>query len=76
VSQIKLDNLPNNPKKKDGFAALAESEEVGNQLIDQNVAQVLNQYGEALLDLHITDQKVYNKYPLFMRARILITEGK
>lgn len=56
--------------------ALAESEEVGNQLIDKNVADVLMNSGEALLDLHITDQKVYNKYPLFMRARILIQADK
>jgi len=76
VSQVKLDHLPHNPKNKVGFVALAESEEVGNQLIDQNIADVLMSNGEALLDLHITDQKVYNKYPLFMRARILIQADK
>jgi hypothetical protein len=53
--------LPNNPKSKTGFVALAESEEIGNQLIDKNIADVLINSGEALLDLHITDQKIYNK---------------
>lgn len=61
VSQIKLENLPNNPKSKSGFVALAESEEVGNHLIDKNIADVLLCSGDALIDLHITDQKVYNK---------------
>lgn len=72
VSQVKLEHLPQSPKNKYQFVALAESEDVGNQLVDKNVADVLLNSGEALLDLHITDQKVYNKYPLFMRARILI----
>jgi hypothetical protein len=30
VSQVKLSNLPNDPKVKNGLVALAESEEVGN----------------------------------------------
>ena len=55
VSQIKLENLPINHKNKLGFVALAESEEVGNQLIDANVAEVINHYGDALIDIHITD---------------------
>jgi hypothetical protein len=42
-------------KNKAGFAALAESEEVGNQLIDKNIADVLMKYGDAFVDLHITD---------------------
>jgi len=41
VSQVKLENLPNNPKIKNGLVALAECDEVGNQLIDKNVAEVL-----------------------------------
>jgi hypothetical protein len=56
-----LENLPINPKNKVGFTALAESEEVGNQLIDKNIGEVLMNQGDALIDLHITDQKVYNK---------------
>jgi hypothetical protein len=47
--------LPQNPKNKVGFVALAESEEVGNQLIDKNIADVLINCGDALIDLHITD---------------------
>lgn len=55
MTQIKLEHLPQNPKIKGGFVALAESEEVGNQLIDKAIADVLLNSGDALLDLHITD---------------------
>lgn len=55
VSQVKLESLPQNPKSKVGFVALAESEEVGNHLIDKNIADVLINSGDALIDLHITD---------------------
>ena len=55
MSQVKLENLPQNPKSKVGFVALAESEEVGNHLIDKNIADVLINSGDALIDLHITD---------------------
>jgi hypothetical protein len=47
--------LPIDPKNNVGFTALAESEEVGNQLIDKNIGEVLMNSGEALIDLHITD---------------------
>jgi hypothetical protein len=40
---------------------MAEAEEIGNQVIDKNIGEILSNYGEALIDLHITDQKVYNK---------------
>ena len=33
---------------------------------------MLQNYGHCLYELHITDQQVYNKYPVFMRARIEI----
>lgn len=51
---------------------LGENEEVANQLIDTNIGEVLQKYGDCLYELHITDQQVYNKYPVFMRARLEI----
>jgi hypothetical protein len=51
---------------------LAESEEAANFLIDAGVGPVLAAHGNALLDLHITDQEVYNKHKMFLRARIQI----
>ena len=33
---------------------------------------MLQNFGSCLYELHVTDQQVYNKYPVFMRARIEI----
>jgi len=51
---------------------LSEHDEIANQLIDQAVGQLLldsTPYG-LLHSLHITDQKTYNNFPLFMRVVI------
>ena len=37
---------------------------------------MLQNYGHCLYELHITDQQVYNKYPVFMRARIEIGDSE
>ena len=58
--------------KKDYLIVLGENEEITNQLIDSQIGDVLQKYGSCLYELHITDQQVYNKYPVFMRARIEI----
>ena len=62
--------------KKDYLIVLGENEEIVNQLIDKNVGEILQKYGECLHELHVTDQKVYNKYPVFMRARIEIGDSE
>jgi hypothetical protein len=86
VTQVKVDNLPvpkapANPKDKKEMAAyktskhlvvLAESDEAANFLIDASIGEVLQKHGHCLLDMHITDQEVYNKYKMFLRARIHI----
>ena len=56
--------------KNDYLIVLGENEEITNQLIDSQIGNVLQKYGHCLYELHITDQQVYNKYPVFMRARI------
>ena len=56
--------------RKDYLIVLGENEEVVNQLIDKSVGEILQKYGDCLLELHVTDQQVYNKYPVFMRAKI------
>jgi len=58
--------------KKDHLIVLGENEEIANQLIDSAIGDVLQKHGSCLYELHITDQQVYNKYPVFMRARIEI----
>ena len=32
-------------------------------------------HGSSLIEIHITDQQVYNKYPCFVRTKILIGES-
>lgn len=69
----KADNLPlpkqpTNKKeakevaKIDNLLAYAEDDAFANQLIDRSVGEILRQSNDALLELHITDQQVYNKY--------------
>lgn len=81
LTAVKANNLPvpappANKKearelsKKDYLIVLAENEEVANQVIDKSIGEILQKYGDCLQELHVTDQKVYNKYPVFMRARI------
>ena len=67
VSQVKADNLPvpkppsnkkeaKEFKRSDHLVVLAESEEAANQIVDKNIGDVLNQYGNCLMECHITDQ--------------------
>ena len=56
--------------KNDYLIVLGENEEVANQIIDKNIGDILQKYGDCLHELHVTDQQVYNKYPVFMRARL------
>lgn len=86
VTQVKADHLPVpkppvNLKDKKEMAAykkskhlvvLAESDEAANFLIDTSIGEVLQKHGDCLMDMHITDQEVYNKYKMFLRARIHI----
>ena len=52
---------------------LAECEEIANQIIDKSIGDVLKTHGQkAELELHVTDQKVYVKYPMFMRVKVKI----
>lgn len=60
VTQVRTESLQAQ-KSKDPLVTLAESDEVANQLIDKNIAEVLLSNGDCLIDLHITDQQVYNK---------------
>jgi len=78
VTQVKCDNLPvpTQPTKKskvpDCLVVLAESSEVADLIVDRPNGELLAKNSAQLLDVHITDQMIYNKYPLFMRARIRI----
>lgn len=62
--------------KKDYLIVLGENEEIANQIIDVNIGEILKKHGDCLYDIHITDQQVYNKYPVFMRARLEIGDNE
>lgn len=82
LTQVRVDHLPvpkppTNKKdqkefmKSNHLVCLAETEETANQLIDKAIGDILATHGaNALVSLHITDQQVYNQYPMFIRARI------
>lgn len=88
VTQVKADYLPTPQaptdsknkkemakfKKANYLVVLAESEEAANFLIDPSIGSVFAEHSARLLDLHITDQEVYNKYKMFLRARLHIGE--
>ena len=62
--------------KRDHLIVLGENEEVTNQLIDRAIGDILQKHGDCPQELHITDQQVYNKYPVFMRAKIEIGDNE
>jgi len=77
LTQVKCNQIisqtpdPKDKKGKDNLVVLAENDETIAHLIDKQSAEVLRQFGpKQLHSLHITDCQVYNKYPLFIRARI------
>ena len=57
---------------KNTLMIMAEHDEVANQLIDEECGQVLKKFGGFIQTIHITDQKLYNGFPLFARAEILM----
>jgi hypothetical protein len=59
VSKVNSNHL--NGPGSDRLVALAESEEAANQLIDKEIGGILSQFGDSLIDLHITDREIYNK---------------
>ena len=72
LNQVKADNLPvpkpvsDGPGKRmrqpDHLVVLAENDETANQIIDKNIGDmIINSGNDSLIELHITDQRIYNK---------------
>lgn len=59
-------------QEKNALMIMSEHDEVANQLVDAKVGELLLKYGGSgmLHELHVTDQRPYNNYPLFLRAVI------
>ena len=72
VGQVLSKNLKQ-PTSENSLIVLAESEEAANHIIDSQVGDVLSKMGEQnVIDIHITDQKAYNNYPLWLKATFYI----
>mmetsp|Transcript_24230 Transcript_24230/g.37350 ORF Transcript_24230/g.37350 Transcript_24230/m.37350 type:complete len:201 (-) Transcript_24230:236-838(-) len=56
--------------EKNALMIMSEHDEIANHLIDQEIGETLKKFGNALHELHITDQKIYNGFPLYARAVI------
>lgn len=67
---------PNSFKKaasEGGMVVLAESDDAANHIVDNSIGELITKFGEThIQDIHITDQKVYNNYPLWLKATINI----
>jgi len=54
---------------------LGESDESVNHLLNSQLGDVFTAYADEFLqDLHITDQKAYNNYPLWLKATLAIPD--
>ena len=63
-------------QSKNAMMIMSEHDEVANQLIDEEVGSVLKKFGVHINFIHITDQKLYNNFPLFLRAEISMPKGE
>lgn len=56
---------------------LAESEEAANHIFDQQIGDVLSKFGPNLVhEIHITDQRAYNNFPLWMKVTLNIDSSE
>lgn len=54
---------------------MGESDEAVNHLLNSQLGDVFTAYADEFLqDLHITDQKAYNNYPLWLKATLAIPD--
>ena len=60
----------NSNLKESSLAVLAESEALGNTIIDKHVAKVLDKYQDRVYMIHITDQRCYSGYPFVLKVGI------
>lgn len=71
ISVVKADKL-----NSTNLAVLAENSEVPEIVLSNKVTSAIVKYEKYLEFLHITDQKVYTKYDLVLKAEILFGENE
>lgn len=73
VGPVLPQNLKGAKFEQSGLVVLAESDEAANHIIDIQIGELLATFGEThIQDIHITDQRPYNNYPLWFRATLNI----
>jgi hypothetical protein len=54
---------------------LGESDEAVNHVLNSQLGDIFSNYADDfLVDLHISDQKAYNNYPLWFKATLYIPD--
>ena len=57
------------------MVVLGESDEAVNHVLNSQLGEIFSNFAdEHLIDLHITDQKAYNNYPLWLKATFYIPD--
>jgi len=60
---------------QNSLVVMGESDEAVNHLLNVQLGDIFSAYAhEYLIDLHISDQKVYNNYPLWLKASLYIPD--
>lgn len=73
VGAVQPTSLKNSKNDQGGLVVLAESDEAANHIIDSSIGEQLAQFGEThIQEIHITDQKPYNNFPLWFKATLFI----
>jgi hypothetical protein len=63
-------------KDKHAVMVMAEHDEVSNNLIDEECGMVLRKFGQFIHFIHVTDQKVYNGFPLVLKAELSLPSSE
>lgn len=73
VGAVQATNFNPTDKSTNGLIVLAESAEAANHLLNSQLGEVFSTLGDKYLqDLHITDQKAYNNYHLWLKATLYL----
>jgi hypothetical protein len=55
---------------KNSLIIMSEHDEIANHMIDSEIGSTFLKFGHLVQEVHFTDQKLYNGFPLFMRATL------
>lgn len=73
VAPVQPNSLKNTSNDQGGLVVMAESDDAANHIVNSEIGEILAKLGETnISDIHITDQRVYNNYPLWLRATLFI----